>query len=226
MIELYYWPGLPGRGEFVRLIFEQAGEPYLDIGPEQGIDAIVKMRQSNEGFAPPYIKDGDFILAQVPAISLYLGRKYGLVPTGEMESAKVAQLLLTVMDVVNEVHDTHHPINVALSYEEQKTEALAKANPFLNGRLERWLGYFDVTLNGQQWLTNNELSVADLSLFQLVAGIQYAFPKAAKRAIPVSLLSHHDRVAELPNIAEYLKSPRRQAFNESGIFRYYPELDI
>ena len=226
MYALYYWPGLPGRGEFVRLVLEQAGMDYQDVGIEQGIEPIVALRQTTGGFAPPYLQDEDQVLAQVPAICMYLGRKHELVPEKAFAQAKVHQLFLTVMDVVNEVHDTHHPISVALAYEDQKEAAVERAANFLNGRLENWMQFFSKVINSNEFLDPVGVSIADLALFQLFSGLHYAFPKACKKSIDDVLVSHYQRVAELPNIAAYLKSNRRQSFNETGIFRHYPELDL
>mgnify|MGYP001199803770 FL=1 len=72
------------------------------------------------------------------------------------------------------------------------------------------------------------MSYADLSLFQLVEGLRYAFPKAAQQALAgtPAVVQLHQRVAALPKVAAYLRSERRIAFNEQGIFRRYPELDL
>ncbi len=226
MYELYYWPGLPGRGEFIRLVLELAGVEYLDIGPEQGVEPVLALRGSAVGFAPPYLKDGHHILAQVPAVCFYLGRKHGLVPENELEASRVNQLFLTVMDVVDEVHDTHHPIDVALTYEEQKPQAVLRASGFVNGRLQSWLRFFEQALAERDWLVSENVCIADLALFQLTTGLEYAFPNAMAKSQPRALANHQNRVAELPNMATYLKSDRRQTFNQSGIFRQYPELDI
>jgi glutathione S-transferase len=226
MYELYYWPGLPGRGEFIRLVLEQAGQPYRDVGPESGVEAVVAMRNTRAGFAPPFLKDEALVLAQVPAICYYLGQKHGLVPEDPAGSARVSQLFLSVMDVVTEVHDTHHPISVALAYEAQKTEAKHRASEFLSARLENWMGFFVETMTDNEWLVSNTLSISDLALFQLVEGLAYAFPNGSRQLVPVELKDHQQRVANLPGLADYLGSSRRQAFNENGIFRRYPELDL
>ena len=226
MYELYYWPGLPGRGEFVRLILEYAQAPYRDIGPEQGIDPILELRQTTAGFAPPYLRDGKTIIGQLPAICMYLGEKHQLIPQDESSKARTLQLLLTALDVVNETHDTHHPISVTMAYEEQMEEAKKRAASFLDGRLNSWLLFFDRMLGENQWLINNTLSIADIALFQLLEGLHYAFPKGFAQSSTESLSSFRERVTNIPSIASYLKSTRRQPFNENGIFRQYPELDL
>ena len=224
--ELYYWPGRPGRGEFIRLVLEQAGADYTDVCQSQGVDSIMALRKTQAGFAPPYLKDGDLILAQMPAIAMYLGIKHGLVSSDPAQSTRVLQMILTVCDVVNEVHDTHHPINVALAYEEQMPEAKKRADGFVGGRLSGWLEYFDRMLPENNWIVGQSVTVADLFLFQLYEGLSYAFPAAFGKCVSPALSAHRDRVAQLPNIAAYLDSPRRQPFNEQGIFRRYPELDL
>lgn len=225
MLDLYYWPGLPGRGEFVRLVLEEAGVPWRDVGRIRGFGAVAARRSSAAGFAPPYLVDGDLTLAQTPAICLYLGRMHGLLPDDPAGEARALQLLLTVADVVSEVHDTHHPISVALRYEDQREPARLRAAAFLDGRLAKWLAFFERALGEGPWLLE-DFSVADLALFQLLEGLAYAFPRGFAAAAPPTLLAHRDRVAARPNIAAYLTSERRQAFNEDGIFRRYPELDL
>jgi glutathione S-transferase len=236
--ELFYWPHIQGRGEFVRLVLEDAGVPYLDVGrlPESqggGIQRVVEMRQdAGEGllpFAPPILRVGDLVLAQTALICDFLGRRVGLAPEDEAGRLAAMQLQLTIADVVGEAHDTHHPLGAALYYEDQKDEAERRAGVFLEGRMGQWLGYFEAVLekSGGDWLLGDAVSHADLSTFQLLEGLVYAFPKAFAQLegdIP-RLLALRDRVRERPGIAAYLDSERRIPFNEDGIFRHYPELD-
>jgi glutathione S-transferase len=92
----------------------------------------------------------------------------------------------------------------------------------------KYLGYFEGLLKGKgSWLAGRRLTYIDLSLFQIVDGLRYGFPKRMKafeREIP-GLVDLRDRVAARPNIKAYLASERRIAFNADGIFRYYKELD-
>lgn len=237
--ELYYWPPLPGRGEFVRLILEDAGVPYLDVGrlPEEeggGVEAILRVyRGEGEGhpaFAPPVLKAGELVLAQMPNICLYLARRHGLAPEGETGWLLANQLQLTLADLVNEVHDTHHPLGVSLYYEDQKPAAKQRSKLFLEQRLPRFLRYFARVLehNGGEVLVGDRVSYVDLSLFFVLRGLEYAFPRAfARQSAEVpQLLALRDRVAARPGIAAYLASPRCLPFNEDGIFRHYPELDL
>jgi glutathione S-transferase len=240
--ELYYWPGLPGRGEFIRLAFEEAGCPYREMGRLSsedggGVSAIHRlMRGQGEGlrpFAPPILKYGDVIIAQTANILLWLAPRLGLVPNEEMIRITANQIQLSIMDLVAEVHDTHHPVASALYYEEQKDEARKKAGFFVSRRMPQLLGYFESLLQrnsvGQgKYLVTGGLTYVDLSMFQVLEGLAYAFPQAfshAKPSIP-QLLALRDHVASRPNIAAYLASDRRLSFNEHGIFRHYPELDI
>jgi glutathione S-transferase len=136
---------------------------------------------------------------------------------------------LTVTDFVKEIHDTHHPIASSLYYEDQKSEAKRFTGHHLGERVPKYLGYFETVIgtSGGPFLTGRRLTYADLSMFQLVAGLRYAFPKAMTRIekkVP-RLVEVHDRVAARPNIRRYIESERRIPFNESGIFRHYPELD-
>ncbi|MFC3282944.1 glutathione S-transferase [Litchfieldella rifensis] len=237
--ELYYWPGIPGRGEFIRLALEEAGVDYLDIGrspaPGHGVPAISTYLDDPEAsqppFAPPFLKAGDIVVSHVANILQFLGPRLGLVPEDECRRFWVQGLQLTLCDWLGEAHDVHHPLGASLYYEEQKDEAKRRADVFLGERLSKFLGYFEQVLSrnpeGSDWLVGTSPTYADLSLFQMVAGLRYAFPRAMQRLEPtapaVSALA--DRVAARPNIAAYRASKRCQPFNEQGIFRHYPELD-
>jgi glutathione S-transferase len=232
--ELYYWPGIQGRGEYVRLALEDCGADYTDVARgKRGTAAMMKMMGAAKGtppFAPPFLKAGDFVIGQTANILLYLGSRHGLAPKAEKARLAVHQLQLTVTDFVSEVHDTHHPLGPSLYYEGQRAAAKKRTDEFWKQRVPKYLGYFEELLqnNGGSYLTGRRLTYADLSLFQLVEGLRYAFParmKAFEREIP-GLVALHDRVAARPNIRAYLASDRRIAFNEDGIFRRYKALDI
>jgi glutathione S-transferase len=234
---LYYWPTIQGRGEFVRLALEAAGADYVDVGrtaegPDFGaVSAVLWGEEPGPpAFAPPVLDVGGRLVAQTATILLYLGDRHGLAPDDEPGRLWVNQLQLTIADLVGEIHDTHHPLGVTLYYEDQREAAARRAEIFREHRLPRFLGYFERVLADYPdsgWLAGASWTYADLSLFQVVAGLRYAFPEATARVerdTPrVALL--HDRVAELPAIAAYLASDRRIPFNEDGIFRRYPELD-
>jgi glutathione S-transferase len=239
--ELHYWPTIQGRGEFVRLALEAAGAPYIDVarGPEgtgQGVPAMLRCLQDKEvthpPFAPPFLKDGSVLVAQTAAILQYLAPQLKLVARSEPARLWTQQIQLTIADMVTEAHDTHHPVGSSLYYEDQKSEALRRAKEFCGARLSKFLRWFETILvrnpGGSRHLVGGKLSYADLSLFQLVEGLTYAFPKAARRELAQTpnVLALHARVAAMPRVAAYLCSPRRIPFNEEGIFRCYPELDI
>jgi glutathione S-transferase len=234
--ELYYWPNIQGRGEFIRLAFEQAGVNYRDVARERGgmkklqhlLDA---KRQTRPPFAPPFIKSGDLVLAQTSRILEFLAPRLKLIGKSESVRLFAAQLQLTIADCVAEVHDTHHPISVQSYFEQQVPEAKKRAKAFLALRMPKYLGYFEKILVMQKkpepWLVNGRFSYVDLSLFQLITGLSYAFPKRMRRLapeIPVSM-SLCEQVALRPRVKAYLASKRRIAFNEHGIFRHYEELD-
>ena len=231
--ELYYWPGIQGRGEFVRLALEDAGADYVDVARGRG--GMAKMMRLLEGrgldvpsYAPPFLKAGRLVIGQTANILLYLGAHENLAPKAEAGRLQVHMLQLTIADFVKEAHDTHHPIGGGLYYEEQKREAKRFAAEFRKVRMPKYLGYFEKILakNGD-WLVGGKVGTADLSLFQMVAGLRYAFPNTMKRLEKKHrrVAALHDRVAARPRIRAYLASDRRIPFNESGIFRHYPELD-
>ena len=231
--DLWYWPGIPGRGEFVRLALEEAGADYIDVARKRGrktnIAFMERKGETHPPFAPPILKAGKLVIAQTANILLYLGSRHGLAPKAEPGRMWVHQLQLTIADLVLEVHDTHHPIGVSLYYEDQRGPAKKRTTEFWDERVPKYLGYFERLLagSGGAYVTGRRLSYVDLSLFQMVAGLRYAFPKRMKafeRKIP-GLVDLHDRVSGRPNIKAYLESERRIAFNEEGIFRRYKELD-
>jgi glutathione S-transferase len=230
--ELYYWSGIQGRGEFVRLALEDAGADYVDVARERGDEAMEPFLQGDRAglrpFAPPFLKAGRTVVAQTALILAWLAPRLGLVPEGASAQLQAQQLQLTISDLVAEAHDTHHPLAAGLYYEDQREAATRRAAGFRRQRLPKFLGYFEQVLaqgDGQHALAAH--SYVDLSLFQVVGGLHYAFPRAMRRLRPKLPRLHAlaARVADRPNVAAYLASPRRLAFNEQGIFRHYPELD-
>lgn len=235
--ELYYWPEIQGRGEFIRLALEDAGADYVDVArlPKRGMTAMMRFLENpsveHAPFAPPFLKTGNIVIAQTANILLFLGPRLGLVPKNEASRLWAHQLQLTIADWVGEVHDTHHPISGGLYYEDQKREAKRRAADFRTERLPKFLGYFEKVLKhnpkGSEYLLGKAVSYVDLSLFQMVAGLRYAFPRAMaklEREHP-RVVALHDRISARPRLATYLSSPRRLPFNQQGIFRHYPELD-
>ncbi len=232
--ELYYWPSIQGRGEFVRLVLEDAGAHYVDVARlPRGMAAMSRILESRAvkrpPFAPPFLKAGKLVIAQTANILLFLGPRLGLAPKDEASRLWAHQLQLTIADWVAEVHDTHHPIAGSLYYEDQKREAKRRAENFRNERLPQFMNYFEQALkrNGSRYLVGKTVSYVDLSIFQMIEGLRYAFPRAmAKRERKhPRLVALRDRVAARPRLAVYLASERRLPFNLQGIFRNYPELD-
>ncbi len=234
--ELYYWSGIQGRGDFVRLALEEAGADYADVARQPGGEAeMMRLMQSDAvahpSFAPPFLKAGELVIGQTANILLYLGEQLGLAPRDEAGRLWAHQLQLTIADCVDETHDTHHPIAGSLYYEDQHAEARARSADFRRTRMPKYLSYFEKVLarnaSGTGHLLGTEISYPDLSLFQLVAGLRYAFPvrMAALASQYSRIAALHDQIAARPRIAAYLASDRRLRFNEHDIFRHYPELD-
>ncbi|HEV7813604.1 MAG TPA: glutathione S-transferase [Janthinobacterium sp.] len=238
--ELYYWPTIQGRGEYVRLALEEAGADYVDVArlpAKKGVGMPALLRSldfrshPHASFAPPVLRAGDMLIGQVPNILLFLGQRLGLAPRAEAGRLWAHQLQLTIADFVTEVHDTHHPVASQLYYEDQKKEAKRRAADFIETRVPKFFSYFENVLKHNPrrggFMVGARLSYVDLSIFQLVEGMRYAFPRAMARleADYPGLPALRERVAARPNIAAYLASERRLPFSEEGIFRHYPELD-
>ncbi len=234
--ELYYWPTIQGRGEFIRLALEEAGADYVDVARragKRGVPAMMKLlngkRLARPPYAPPLLKAGKLIIAQTALILFYLGPRLKLVPRDEAGRLWAHQLQLTIADLVVEIHDTHHPVSGWLYFEEQRPAARRRTKDFWRYRVPKFLRYFERVLerNGGTCSVGRRVSYVDLSLFQIVEGLRYAFPKRMKRferKVPL-LIALHDRVAKHPRIAAYLSSTRRIPFSQWGIYRYFKELD-
>ena len=237
--ELYYWPDIQGRGEFVRLALEEANANYVDVarvsGRNRGMAAMMRFLENSKinrpPFAPPFLRAGNIIIAQTANILMYLGPRLNLVPRSEAKQLWAHQLQLTISDFVGEIHDVHHPISGSLYYHQQKREAKRRAKYLRTERMPKFLGYFERILSGNskasRFILGRNVSYVDLSLFQLIAGLCYAYPVTMKQLQPElsRLTALHDLVSKRPNIAAYLASDRRIPFNKYGIFRHYPELD-
>lgn len=239
--ELYYWPEIQGRGEFVRLSLEEAAVDYIDVARMpacrgMGVPALLRLLEGRgierPPFAPPFLKAGRFVIGQTANILLYLGPRLGLAPSAEADRLWVHQLQLTIADFVSEIHDTHHPVAANLYYSEQKREARRRASDLLHSRLPKFLDYFERVRERNRrrggWMAGGRLTHVDLSIFQVVAGLRYAFPRAMTgfESEYTGLDMLCARVAARPNVAAYLVSPRRVPFSEADIWRHYPELDL
>lgn len=232
--ELFYWPSLPGRGELPRLILEDQGAAYVDVcRGEAGVDAIFAFREGDElgalPFAPPIVRCGDVVVAQSALVCSFLGERLGFAPVEENRRLAARQYQLTLADVFGAIHDLHHPIASALYYEDQRTEAARAAAEFHKARLRHWLIYFERVLERSDGPgLVGDVSYVDLTVFQLLAGLRYAMPRAMTQhdaAIP-RLSALAEDVQTRPRLAAYLASERRIPFNQDGIFRHYPELDL
>ena len=238
--ELHYWPGIQGRGEFVRLALEEAGAAYVDVAlvPEEeggGVPAMNAYLERGDvirpPFAPPFLKVGRQLIGQTANILLFLGGRHALAPRDAFGRAWTHQLQLTLADFIVEIHDTHHPIATSLYYEQQKAAARRRAGEFIATRLPKFLTYFERVIERNParrgYLVGARLTYVDLSMAQTIAGMRYAFPKASRKALRSTprLVEIHDRVFARPRIARYLASGRRVRFNNDDVFRRYPELD-
>ncbi|NML10639.1 glutathione S-transferase [Sphingobium sp. AR-3-1] len=230
--DFWYWPTIAGRGEFVRLTLEACGIAYRDRAREDGADALmadIADHARGPAFAPPYLGMDGITVAQTANILFYLSERHDCGPSGMKSRYWLAQLQLTIMDLVAEAHDVHHPIGVDLYYEDQKPESLRRAHGFRHQRIPKFLDYFEYALQSEagDWLAGGRWSYADLSLFHLVAGLRYSFPQRMATLMPgyPELDALHDRVVALPELQDYLSSDRRLPFSQEDVFRHYPELD-
>ena len=237
--QLHYWPGIQGRGEFIRLAFEEAGVEYVDVAlvSEEdggGVGAMQRYLQGEDierpPFAPPFLKAGRHLIGQTPNILLYLGARLGLAPRDSAGRLWTHQLQLTLADFIDEIHDLHHPLGPTLYYEDQKPEARRRTKEFLESRLPKYFGYFERVMErnsaSRQWMVGDRLTYVDLTMAQIAAGLRYAFPRSAASALRghPRIAGLHDRVFARPRIKRYVKSARRLAFNNDDLFRRYPEL--
>lgn len=234
--KLYYWPTIQGRGEFVRLALEEAGVPYVDVAREKGgmkamNGLIAGGGDDRAAFAPPLLRAGELLVGQTTNILMFIGARHKLAPRSEAGRLWCNQLQLTIADIVAEAHDTHHPVSVNQYYEEQAREAKVRSRDFVKERIPKFLDYFESVLQKNQgrggWMAGSRVSYVDLSLFQLMDGLRYAFPKAmaAYEGRWPGLERLAEKVAARPRIAAYLASKRRLANNEDDVFRHYPELE-
>ena len=245
--ELLYWPGLPGRGEPIRLCFEVTKTPYTDVSnlSDGGRGPIMHhVSPKNLGdstnpppLAPPMLKHGDLLISQLPNILLYLGPKLGLAgdPHNEHAIYHINMLALTILDgLSDEVHDTHHPVAVLAYYDEQKEEAKRKSKDYVENRLPKFLGYLERVLEGEaskggEWLYGGQMTWADLVAWYGLDGVTHAFPNCIetmkKSEHYTKVFALYERIKHVPEIKEYLGSERRQKYGD-GIYRHYPELDL
>lgn len=230
--ELHYWPTIQGRGEFVRLALEYAGADYVDVARKDGAEAALPAKKDpRPSFAPPWLRDGDVTVGQTAAILFHLGPKLGLAPADPTDALWAHQIQLTLADVVAEAHDSHHPVGMGQYYEDQKDEAKRRAKEFRKERIPKYLNWLEDILArnpaGSDWLVGDAIGYVDLSAFQVVTGLLYAYPKAAKKALKETprLAAMAARVGDDARLRPYLESDRRLGFTEEGIFRHYPELD-
>ncbi|WP_151446169.1 glutathione S-transferase [Lacisediminimonas profundi] len=238
--QLYYWPGIQGRGEYVRLALEDAGARYIDVArlPENDGGGVAAMERLMNGasverppFAPPFLKAGRQLIGQTANILLYLGGRLDLAPRDAAGRLWTHQLQLTIADFLVEIHDCHHPLGVGLYYEQQKPASKSRSDEFRDNRLSKFLDYFEGVLQRNPaagpGMVGERITYADLSMAQVIAGLRYAFPQASRKALRACprLRELHDEVFARPRIRDYLASDRRLPFNNDDIFRHYPELD-
>ncbi|PWN54081.1 hypothetical protein IE53DRAFT_383382 [Violaceomyces palustris] len=257
---LHYWPSIPGRGEYIRLAFEAAGQPFEEnnkveslvdhimtdtvVGhPPHFAPPLLEIRRKESGREPSGGASAErFYLSQTPAILAYLAPKLGLTglpadevqgTEGDLKLAQLNQLTLTALDLSNEAHDTHHPVAVGAYYEEQKDEALRRAEDFRKNRVPKFLRYFETVIrsNGRgdgKRLIGPSLSVADLVLFQVLDGLSFAYPRLMasleRKGDYGGVFGLKRHVGGWDKVKGYVESGRRRKFS-NGLYRHYPELD-
>jgi len=228
--QLWYWPSIPGRGEFVRLALEAAEIEYEDMAREQGAEALIADLQGRGGirpFAPPYLVDGELCIGQTAHILAFLADRHDF-GAGELEvDLQLIQLQLDITDIVAEVHNVHHPVAAALYYQDQIDAAYEAAQHFRDQRLPKYLDHFEAALeeNGGPCVLGDRWTHVDTSLFQLMEGLDYMFPNRMRELDYPRLELCRQAMMEIAGVEQYLASDRRLSFNEDGIFRFYPELD-
>ena len=183
-------------------------------------------------FAPPFLRDGGVIVSHAAAILLYPGRADRTRANRRRTGAYGRTRYRAITDIVAEVYNSHHPIDADKWFHEQKDAAIARAAVFRRDRMPKYsFGWFERLLAanpaGVDHLVGGFVTYADLSLFQLVEGLRFAFPLASERTLArlPRVTALHKAMAERPRLKAYLASERRVPFKETGIFRRYPELD-
>jgi glutathione S-transferase len=229
-LQLWYWPDIPGRGEFIRLALEAAEVDYADMAREKGAKAMLDDMASRSGIAPlapPYIVDGDLCIGQTAHILAVLADRHGFGAGDLPTDLQLIQLQLDVSDMVSEVHAVHHPISGALYYRDQMDAAYEAAQHFRGTRIPRYLDHFERALaeQGGPFVLGEQWTHVDTSLFQLLEGLDYMFPNRMAELDYPRLALCREAVMEIEGIDAYLGSERRLAFSEDGLFRHYPELD-
>ena len=235
--DLWYWPSIQGRGEFVRLFLEAAGIDYRDRARTSDAQALVEDMEARAGengfapYAPPYLVDrqSGFTIAQVAHILAWLTDAHDRGTGDGATDLHLIQLQLTITDIVAEAHDTHHPVASGLYYDDQKDPAARASRAFREERMPKYFDHFERAFGVKDgpFVAGDRWSHVDTSLFQLVEGLRYAFPMRMRtlEADYPKLVACRDAVARLEGIAAYCASERRIPFNEGGIFRHYQELD-
>nr|ACM44934.1 sigma-class glutathione S-transferase [Laternula elliptica] len=215
---LYYWPGFKGRAEFVRLVFEEAGIPYLESN--QGVaDSIIKGEIGGYPvMMPPVVAKGDFRLGQTQMICQYLAGKYGLAPKGEEDKIHAEQVCASMYDYLTEGYGAFHGAKPGVKYADQKEEAQRYIDRVVQQRLPRYLKHFETVLAantaGTGFLFGDSISHADLALFHIMNATEFQFPEVYKSADYIPLLkAHRDRIASRPNIVAYTQSERCKPFS-------------
>lgn len=231
MYTLWYWPTILGRGELVRLILEAAGLTYRDAAREEGVEAMVAFRAAQpRHFAPPYLitPEGE-LWSQTALICSELAARTSYMPDGEAARRAALSWMLTLIDLVDEVHSVHHPVASALHYEEQREVARVAADVFCQQRLPLWMTCLAraCASEEQAWCVGESPTYVDLALAHVLEGLDYAFPRTMAIALEAGhpLRSWPERVRALPALRDYMASDRRLGWTTSGIFRHYPELD-
>lgn len=218
--KLFYWPGMLGRGEFMRLLFHETQTPYEEVFKDKSFEEAKQMGygRGKKHFAFPVIEHGDIVLSQTPVICRYLGKKLDhgrLYPKTEKDRLQAEVLMAGVVDVVEEGCRAWHPIDYNATYDSQKEQAKPFIEYYKKKRLPRWLDFFETTLkdnyseNGELVFVGKQISWVDLCIFHFVDGNMLECPELFNDKQNIHLKKFHQAIRDRPNIKTWYYSDAR-----------------
>ncbi|KAL4858591.1 Glutathione S-transferase P [Chlorella vulgaris] len=205
-VQVYYFP-MRGRGEPIRVAlaakgveFEHAGVDYAEMKSDL---TKYKFNQC------PRLVDDDVDVCQSNAVLRHVGRKYDMYGKGLKEAAAVDE----VVDGVEDLKAKY----LALIYQDELADAAKQSfwdthcDPAsINKRNSGiHLAYISkLAAPGTTWLVSDELSIADIVVWDMYDLLARIFPDTLAAAYP-DLAAHQAKLAAVPGVKAYLEGPLR-----------------